>query len=94
MSSWAVLRLYIFPFHVMWSWLNIPTAVFPSWYWMTVLLGTLQVLHVYWFFLIARIAINKVVFDKEVDDEREDDETAEALALKQQAALEKGGKVN
>jgi hypothetical protein len=46
-------------------------------------------LHVYWFFLIARIAWNKVVHDKEVDDERE-----EEMITDVQDAQNKGGKAN
>jgi hypothetical protein len=89
MFSWGFLRLYVLPFHVVASWLNIPTPVFPSWYFMTGLLGVLQILHVYWFFLIARIAWNKVVHDKEVDDERE-----EEMITDVQDAQNKGGKAN
>lgn len=54
-----------------------------------------QILHVYWFFLIARIAWNKVVHDKEVDDEREEED---ALQLANKAAdkrsADKGGKAH
>jgi len=76
MLSWAVLRLYYFPFvivqHVVKESLQHLGNVV-SYYSFSALLCTLVVLHVYWFWLILRVAVKKLVTGK-VDDVREEDD--------------------
>mmetsp|Transcript_46250 Transcript_46250/g.118078 ORF Transcript_46250/g.118078 Transcript_46250/m.118078 type:complete len:282 (-) Transcript_46250:324-1169(-) len=76
MLSWAVLRLYYFPVvivqHVVTESLQ-HLGDEASYYTFSLLLCTLVVLHVYWFWLILRVAVNKLVTGK-VDDVREEDD--------------------
>jgi hypothetical protein len=76
--SWIYSRLYLFPFYVMRS------AMFDTFklasgnnllifthYFSNLFLLSLLIMHIYWFYLICRIAINAIK-NGEAKDERED----------------------
>eukprot|EP00761_Pharyngomonas_kirbyi_P008769 gb/GECH01008781.1/.p1 GENE.gb/GECH01008781.1/~~gb/GECH01008781.1/.p1 ORF type:complete len:319 (+),score=61.30 gb/GECH01008781.1/:1-957(+) len=75
--SWFITRFWMLHRYVTSSVDNEPFQYFdpPFSFWMifSYLLHFLQILHIYWGFLIARIAINGIL-GKDIDDIREDDE--------------------
>ena len=67
--SWVIFRLIIFPFYVIRMSLFESITIVPffrSYYLFNGMLLTLQILNIYWFWLIANIVYQKVVNDIEV----------------------------
>jgi len=77
MSVWFVTRLVIFPLYPLYSVAfecREILAPFHSWYVFLTLLCILQVLHVFWFFLIMRVAIGALTSGEVEKDSRSDSE--------------------
>jgi ceramide synthetase len=79
--TFVITRLFIYPFYVLNSVFFEGREVFGGWqgyYFFSVLLSVLQCLHIFWFYLIARMAYRLVTTgtdkDERSDDEEEDDD--------------------
>ena len=91
--GWFVLRLVIFPFWVIYSFVVVAPSVLPpfrSYYVFAGMVIALDVLHVYWFYFIIKIVYNKLVYDLEIDDVREDEDDAAAAGGSSRATKKKG----
>ena len=71
-TSWAYTRLYLFPFHLIhyaYFYNSAPEEELYGKHLLAAMLGTLLILHIYWFVLIVKMFFNLAVKKKHVDVE-------------------------
>ncbi|XP_052369526.1 ceramide synthase 2-like [Oncorhynchus keta] len=90
-------RLYIFPFYIIYSTYIYPMTMYSpffGYYFLNFLMMVLQCLHIFWAFLILRMAVRFLSSDEKVEDERSDKEETDESGEEEEGVEKKGAVQN